>query len=163
LDTIPRAKLKRGNHGYVLAPDREEAERKANPKDLGSAGSRQDRAPQRKGSPRVELRYPTPVRRLGAVIPIDLSGHVAVITGASGELGRVMARTLAEAGAAVAVHYFSGEKRAHELVEQLRARAARAISVQADVTQPSSVSHLRETVTRQLGDADIIVNNAVVQ
>ena len=42
---------------------------------------------------------------------IDLADRVAVVTGASGELGRVIARTLGSAGAAVAVHYHQGEAR----------------------------------------------------
>ena len=39
------------------------------------------------------------------MIPIDLSGKLALITGATGELGRVMVRTLARAGADVVIHY----------------------------------------------------------
>ena len=97
------------------------------------------------------------------MIAIDLTGKVAVITGASGELGRVMARTLAAAGAAVVVHYFRGADRAQALVDELRARGARATAVAADVTQEASVRALRELVVRELGDADIIVNNAVIQ
>jgi 3-oxoacyl-[acyl-carrier protein] reductase len=98
-----------------------------------------------------------------AVIAIDLTGKLAVITGASGELGRVMTRTLAEAGAAVVVHYFRGADRAQALAEELRARGARATAVGADVTQEASVRALHELVVRDMGDADIIVNNAVIQ
>jgi 3-oxoacyl-[acyl-carrier protein] reductase len=97
------------------------------------------------------------------VIPIDLSGHVAVVTGASGELGRVIAKTLVEAGAAVAVHYHHGAERARTLVEELTGRGGRAFCVQADVTHEPSVMALRDCVHRELGDADILVNNAVVQ
>ena len=46
---------------------------------------------------------------------IDLTGHVAVVTGAAGELGRVIARTLGQCGAAVGVHYFRGAERANAL------------------------------------------------
>ena len=54
------------------------------------------------------------------MVSINLSGKLAVITGASGELGRVMARTLAAAGADIAVHYHHGEDRAENLVNELR-------------------------------------------
>ena len=40
------------------------------------------------------------------MLPIDLTGKIAVVTGASGQLGRVLARTLARCGADVALHYF---------------------------------------------------------
>jgi 3-oxoacyl-[acyl-carrier protein] reductase len=46
------------------------------------------------------------------MIGMDLSGHVAVVTGASGELGRVISRTVAQAGAAVALHYYKNEAKA---------------------------------------------------
>ncbi len=97
------------------------------------------------------------------MLKIDLSGHVAVVTGASGELGRVIARTLARCGAAVAVHYFRGEDRARTLVGQIVAEGGRAMPVQADVTDRASVLAMREAVARGLGEADIIVNNAVHQ
>jgi 3-oxoacyl-[acyl-carrier protein] reductase len=98
-----------------------------------------------------------------SVISIDLTGKIAVITGASGELGRVMARTLADAGAHVVIHYFRGADRAQALVEELRARGTGATAVQADVTQEASVRTLHEIVVREVGDADVIVNNAVIQ
>jgi len=44
-------------------------------------------------------------------VKIDLEGRVCVVTGASGELGRVISRTLGAAGAAVALHYFKGDER----------------------------------------------------
>src|SRR5512140_2391788 len=97
------------------------------------------------------------------VIAIDLTGKLAVITGASGELGRVMARTLAEAGAAIVVHYFRGADRAEALARELRGRGTRAMAAEADVTEEPSVRAMHELVVRELGEADSIVNNAVIQ
>lgn len=94
---------------------------------------------------------------------IDLSGKVAVVTGGTGDLGRVICRTLAECGAAVAIHYNSNSAKADELVVEIEGRGGRAIAVQADVTKADSVLAMRDNVTRQLGDADIIVNGAVIQ
>ena len=94
---------------------------------------------------------------------IDLSGKIAVITGATGDLGRVMVRTLAECGADVAVHYLKNETVAENLCGQVSTVGRRAVPVQADVTQFDSVRQMQERVTAELGDADIIVNNAVIQ
>ncbi len=97
------------------------------------------------------------------MISIDLSGKTALITGATGQLGRVMARTLASAGANVALHYLKNEKMATELAEELCAMGVRATAVQADVASPSSVSAMRDKIAKELGMPNIVVNNAVSQ
>jgi 3-oxoacyl-[acyl-carrier protein] reductase len=94
---------------------------------------------------------------------IDLGGRVAVVTGAGGELGRVMARTLGAAGAAVAVHFHRGRDRAESLLEELRSQGVRAMTVEADVTEIGSVEAMRTAVEATLGPAEIIVGNAVIQ
>jgi 3-oxoacyl-[acyl-carrier protein] reductase len=86
---------------------------------------------------------------------IDLTNKVALVTGASGELGRVITRTLAGCGARVAAHYHRAADKAKKLPA--------ACIVQADVTQEADVLRMRDEVTRQLGAPDIIVNNAVIQ
>jgi 3-oxoacyl-[acyl-carrier protein] reductase len=96
-------------------------------------------------------------------IGIDLTDRVAVVTGASGELGRVIARTLGRAGAAVALHYFRGEQQAAALLRELRSGGVRAMTVQADVTSMDSVEAMRDAVAAELGTADVIVANAVIQ
>jgi len=96
-------------------------------------------------------------------LQIDLSGRVAVVTGATGQLGRTMARTLARCGASVAVHYHKNEAKAQELVRELEDEGCRALPVQADVTGADDVLRMRDTVTAAFGAADIIVNNAVSQ
>ena len=53
------------------------------------------------------------------MLQINLSGKIAVVTGASGELGRVMVRTLASCGADVAIHYLQNQKKASELAEEV--------------------------------------------
>jgi 3-oxoacyl-[acyl-carrier protein] reductase len=57
---------------------------------------------------------------------IDLTNHVAIVTGAAGQLGRAMARTLARCGASVAVHYRTSTERAKTLLAEVRAAAAEA-------------------------------------
>jgi 3-oxoacyl-[acyl-carrier protein] reductase len=97
------------------------------------------------------------------MLKIDLSGRLALITGASGELGRVITRTLASCGADVAVHYHQARDKAEALRDEVRALGVRAMCVQADVGQAASVAAMQEAVAGELGDPGIVVNNAVVQ
>ncbi|MBP0972926.1 MAG: SDR family oxidoreductase [Oscillospiraceae bacterium] len=97
------------------------------------------------------------------MLQIDLSGKIALVTGASGELGRVIARTLAECGADVAVHYCGSREKAERTAETVRSLGRRAIVVQADVTDGESVQAMQKLVKEQLGTVSLIVANAVIQ
>jgi 3-oxoacyl-[acyl-carrier protein] reductase len=97
------------------------------------------------------------------MLRIDLSGKIAVVTGASGQLGRVMARTLARCGADVALHYFRHSEHAESLLEELKSLGVRGMTVQADVTQHESIQAMRAAIMRTLGAPHILVNNAVIQ
>jgi 3-oxoacyl-[acyl-carrier protein] reductase len=94
---------------------------------------------------------------------IDLKHRIALVTGGSGQLGRVICRTLADCGADVAVHYFRDESKAAEIRDGLIKQGVRAMAVQADVTDEASVRRMKDSVDRALGAPDIIVNNAVIQ
>ena len=94
---------------------------------------------------------------------IDLSKKIAVVTGGSGELGRVMVRTLGRCGADVAVHYLQNKQKALELEAELKELGVRAIAVQADISDYDAVMRMRDVVQKKLGDPDILVNNAVSQ
>lgn len=94
---------------------------------------------------------------------IDLRGKVAVVTGGSGQLGRVMARTLASCGADVAVTYLKNQAQAEAVCAECTAAGVRTLAVQADITDRTAVQALQAQVTKTLGDAHIIVNNAVIQ
>jgi 3-oxoacyl-[acyl-carrier protein] reductase len=94
---------------------------------------------------------------------IDLSNKIAVITGATGDLGRVMVTTLAECGADVVIHYLRNKEKAEELSRKVTAIGRRALVLQADVTQFDSVKAMQRQVSKDLGDPDILVNNAVIQ
>ena len=95
------------------------------------------------------------------MLKIDLTGKTAVVTGALGELGRVIARTLAECGANVAIHYMNSEAKAR--AAQASIAGVKTCLVKADITKESDVMRMRDEVTAQLGAPDIIVNNAVIQ
>ncbi len=94
---------------------------------------------------------------------IDLKGHLALVTGGSGQLGRVMCRTLAGCGADVAIHYHRNKASADALVAELTGLGVRAIAVQADVTIEAEVRAMQARVQAELGAPDILVNNAVIQ
>ena len=94
-------------------------------------------------------------------IAIDLAGHVALVTGATGELGRPIARTLAACGAKVAIHYHTDREGAQELRGELAARGVPSYIVSGDVAELSDVSAMRREIESALGPVDIVVNNAV--
>jgi 3-oxoacyl-[acyl-carrier protein] reductase len=97
------------------------------------------------------------------MLHIDLSGKIAVVTGGSGELGRVIVRVLAGCGADVAIHYFRHADHASLLLEELHSLGVRGMTVQADVTQSESVSVMHKAIVQSLGRPHILVNNAVIQ
>ncbi len=97
------------------------------------------------------------------MIEIDLKDRTAVVTGASGELGRVISRTLAEAGASVALQYYKNKDKAHAVKQDIERAGGRAMSLQADVCERESVFAMRDEIREAWGPADIIVNCAVVQ
>lgn len=96
-------------------------------------------------------------------LELNLDGHLAVITGATGQLGRVMARTLAACGADIVVHYHQNAEKAEELCTEIRALGRRTLAVSGDVGNKEDVFALRDQVVQKLGQPDIIVTNAVSQ
>ena len=98
------------------------------------------------------------------MLSLDVHGKVALFTGASGELGRCIVRTLAECGADMAIHYLQNAAKAAELAEEVRHRGRRAVAVQADIGSESEVFAMRETICESLGESPhIVVANAVAQ
>jgi 3-oxoacyl-[acyl-carrier protein] reductase len=89
-----------------------------------------------------------------------LKGRVALVTGGSRGIGAAIAQDLAQAGASVAVNYRAQADEANAVVEALRRTGAKALSVQADVSQAPEVEKMVARVTTELGPIDILVNNA---
>ncbi len=100
---------------------------------------------------------------MSAMLTLDLTGRVALVTGGSGDLGRVICRTLAGCGAAVAVHFYSRPALAEQVVSDILAAGGRACAVAADLTSETAVQAMAATVTATLGAPDIVVANAVIQ
>ncbi len=92
----------------------------------------------------------------------ELSGKVAIVTGASKGIGAAIARRFAEAGAAVAVNYASDKVGADRLVEQIKRDGGKAIAIQADVSKSADVKRLFAETKSRLGAPSILVNNAGV-
>jgi 3-oxoacyl-[acyl-carrier protein] reductase len=91
---------------------------------------------------------------------IDLSGKVALITGASRGIGRETAIRMAEAGARVGVNYNRSEAEARSLVDQLGEKSAMAI--RADIGSPDDVQSMIDGIIDRFGRLDVLVNNAAV-
>jgi 3-oxoacyl-[acyl-carrier protein] reductase len=90
----------------------------------------------------------------------ELSGKAALVTGASGSLGRAISLALADAGADIACHYNSRRESAEELASKIRELGRKAVTIQADLTDASDCEKLVEKVVEALGDINILVNNA---
>src|ERR1700686_3826329 len=90
----------------------------------------------------------------------SLKARVALVAGGSRGIGRAVAISLAEAGAAVAVNYLEKATEARNVVEAIRGAGGLATAVAADVSKAVAVSEMMSSVTRKLGPIDILVNNA---
>jgi 3-oxoacyl-[acyl-carrier protein] reductase len=94
------------------------------------------------------------------IISPNLTGKVALVTGASRGIGAAIAVALSEAGAAVAVNYRERADAADALVADLNKAGHRAIAVAADVSEATAVTKMIDRVSSALGAIDILVNNA---
>jgi 3-oxoacyl-[acyl-carrier protein] reductase len=90
---------------------------------------------------------------------MSLSGHIALITGASQGIGRTCALRLAKEGAAIAVAARNQEK-LDELVSEISATGGKAAAFALDVGKEEQINETVETVIAQFGKIDILVNNA---
>ncbi|HEY8226662.1 MAG TPA: 3-oxoacyl-ACP reductase family protein [Pyrinomonadaceae bacterium] len=91
---------------------------------------------------------------------IDLTGKVAIVTGASSGIGHATALELATSGASIVINYRNNEAGAEETRKKIAANNGRAICVQADVTKSADVTALVQRTIDELGPPDILVNNA---
>lgn len=91
---------------------------------------------------------------------MDLTGKVALVTGASRGIGRAAAIELAAQGAKVAVNYVSSEAAAQAVVAAIAKAGGEAVALQADVADPAGPESLVAAVTERWGRLDILVNNA---
>lgn len=86
----------------------------------------------------------------------------AIVTGASGGIGRNAVLRLARDGFAVAVHYAGNAENAHATVKDIEAFGGQAIAVQADISVASQVDELFAATHRAFGRIDVVVNAAAI-
>ncbi|MEZ5816183.1 MAG: 3-oxoacyl-ACP reductase family protein [Hyphomicrobiaceae bacterium] len=91
---------------------------------------------------------------------LDLSGRIALVTGASRGIGRAIAIALAEAGADVAINCLERLAEAEEVAARVRSTGRRSVVVRADVGEAAAVRGMIATVEKELGPVDVLVNNA---
>ncbi|RZT53140.1 glucose 1-dehydrogenase [Sphingomonas sp. BK036] len=94
---------------------------------------------------------------------IDLTGQVAIVTGASSGLGRASAIAFAKAGAKVAVNYNSSADKARAVVEEIEQAGGEAFACEADTSDEAAVLKLFDETVARFGGVDIVFANAGMQ
>lgn len=89
-----------------------------------------------------------------------LTGKVALVTGASRGIGRQIALTLAEYGAAVIVNYNGSKERAEEVVAEITDKGGSAVAYQCSVSDYEACGTMITELLARFGHIDILVNNA---
>ncbi|KAK8184991.1 3-oxoacyl-reductase [Phyllosticta capitalensis] len=94
-----------------------------------------------------------------SVLQTNLSQHVALVTGASGGIGKATCLKLAEMGCTIAAHYNSNVDVAKALIKSLKEKGVRAEAFQADLNDYEEVRRLHSSVVSALGHPSILFNN----
>ncbi len=90
----------------------------------------------------------------------DLTGKVALVTGASRGIGAAIAVRLAELGSDVAITYAQSKERADEVVDKIKAHGRRGLAIKADSADAGEVVAAVEQTVGEFGRLDVLVNNA---
>jgi pteridine reductase len=91
---------------------------------------------------------------------MDLTGRVALVTGAAHRVGRAIALRLAQARMRIAVHYHRSAAAAAETVAACQATGAEAVALPADLADPAAATELVEQALTRFGRLHVLVNNA---
>ena len=93
----------------------------------------------------------------------ELTGKVAIVTGAGRNIGRAIALTLAEAGASILVNARSNRTEAEAVAREIEAVGGRALVHIGDVADPKAVQVMADAASLGFGRIDILVNNAALR
>jgi len=100
---------------------------------------------------------------IGMTPGTELSGKVALVTGAARNIGRAIARSLASGGASVMVNANTSRKEAEDTCAMVESAGTDAAVHIADVTDPRAVAAMVAATVARFGRLDILVNNAAVR
>ena len=93
----------------------------------------------------------------------ELDGKVAIVTGASRNIGRSIALSLAAGGAAVAVNSRTSKEDADKVAQEIRGAGGQAEVFMADIVDPKAVNAMVEGVVKRFGRVDFLILNASVR
>ncbi|MBP7937912.1 MAG: SDR family oxidoreductase [Phycisphaerae bacterium] len=93
---------------------------------------------------------------------MDVTGKVALVSGAARRVGRAIALELARTGCDLAVHYRTSDEEARSLAAQIQRLGRRAALVCGDLAEAATPQHVVSQTVDRLGRLDILVNNASV-
>jgi pteridine reductase len=93
---------------------------------------------------------------------VEINDGVAIVTGAAKRVGRVIALTLAEKGAHVAITYRTESGPWRETLAEIQSHGVRGLAVHMDVRRPEQVESGMHEIIDHFGHVDILVNNASV-
>ena len=91
---------------------------------------------------------------------LDLTGKVALVTGASSGIGAATARMFADLGARLAFTYLNNEKGAEQVRGDIEKTGGKPLAIKVDVRQSEEVRSMIDRTVKELGPIDILVNNA---
>ena len=94
---------------------------------------------------------------------LDFTGKVVLVTGGAGGIGQGIVARFAEAGATVAIHYYTSGSAAVALAEQIVAAGGHAATFTANLTETDAATQLVEALVERFGRLDVLVNNAAQQ
>jgi 3-oxoacyl-[acyl-carrier protein] reductase len=93
----------------------------------------------------------------------ELAGKVAIVTGAGRNIGRAIALTLAEGGAAVVVNVRGNRAEAEAVVREIESSGGKAIAHIGDIADAKATQAMADAATKNFGRIDILVNNAALR
>lgn len=93
---------------------------------------------------------------------VKLAGKVALVTGATGGIGRSISLSLAREGTDVVINYRTDVRGAERLVRDIESFGRRSMAIKADISNSQEVNDMFRTVVEKFGKIDILVNNAAI-